>query len=142
MAVFEVNFFAYTLNRRVPVNVILPTDKFYFPGMKKREEGKPYKTLYLLHGVTDNYSDWLYKSQILQFAEERDLAVVMPSGENSFSMGGYGAIRNALLTLSKDMSDFLTVHGVEHTFETGRGNHEWDFWNRYIKRIIDWLPLE
>lgn len=33
MAVLEVNFFACTLNRRVPVYVILPTDKFYFPGM-------------------------------------------------------------------------------------------------------------
>lgn len=49
---------------------------------------------------------------------------------------------DGLLPLSKDMSDFLTTHGVEHTFETGSGNHEWDFWNRYIKRIIDWLPLE
>ena len=51
MAVFQVNFMAETLGRTVPLFVILPTDKAYLPGMPRREEGKPYKTLYLLHGI-------------------------------------------------------------------------------------------
>ena len=48
MAVLDVSFMATSLKRTVPIKVIIPTDKRYFPGMKRREEGKPYKTLYLL----------------------------------------------------------------------------------------------
>ncbi|KAI4448986.1 hypothetical protein C823_003515 [Eubacterium plexicaudatum ASF492] len=84
MAVFQVNFMAETLGRTVPLYVILPTDKVYFPGMKKRAEGKPYQTLYLLHGIIGNYTDWLYGTRIQRWAQERDLAVVMPSGDNCF----------------------------------------------------------
>ena len=35
---------------------------------------------------------------------------------------------------------FLQEHKVPVTFETGAGAHEWDFWDRYILRAIDWLP--
>lgn len=267
MAVFQVNFMAETLGRTVPLYVVLPTDKVYFPGMKKREEGKPYKTLYLLHGIIGNYTDWLYGTRIQRWAQERDLAVVMPSGDNCFyldqpwngnmygefigrelvaftrktfplshqkedtyigglSMGGFGAMRNGLkyhqtfgriislsgafildetflektdsprfpseteefrhscfgpdleaalcsdknpsvlaaqlvqekkdipgiymacgmqdplLKQNKLFSETLDKLGIAHTFETGTGAHEWDFWDAYIKKALDWLPLE
>ena len=32
--------------------------------------------------------------------------------------------------------------GVDVTYEEGPGAHEWDFWNRYIKKVLDWLPLD
>ena len=83
MATFQVNFFAQTLGRTVPLYVILPTDKSFFSDMEKREE-KPFKTLYLLHGITGNYTDWLHGTGILRYAEERNLAVVMPSADNAF----------------------------------------------------------
>ena len=51
--------------------------------MPRREEGKPYKTLYLLHGIIGNYTDWIFGTRIQRWAEEKDLAVVMPSGDNS-----------------------------------------------------------
>ena len=28
------------------------------------------------------------------------------------------------------------------TYEEGPGAHEWDFWNRYIKKVLEWLPLD
>lgn len=267
MATFLVNFVSQSLARTVSLNVILPTDKMYFPGMPAREEGKPFKTLYLLHGVIGNYTDWLHGTRIQRWAEENDLAVVMPSGDNAFyvdqpwncnyygkfigeelvnftrktfplshkredtyiaglSMGGYGAIRNglkyhetfgcigalssalvvnetmldrkedgmffietkqyaqscfgqdlsaalksdvnpkvlveqlleekaqfpkiymacgeddSLLGVNEDFVKFLKEHNVDVTFETGPGNHEWDFWDTYIKKVLDWLPLE
>ena len=83
MAVFKVNFMAETMGRTVPLMVILPTDKMYFPDITRSEEGKPFKTLYLLHGIIGNYTDWLYGTRIQRYAEEHDLAVVMPSGDNS-----------------------------------------------------------
>lgn len=264
MALLQMNLLAQSLMRTVPVNVILPVDKMTLPGMPRRED-KPYKTLYLLHGVFGDHTDWLCGSRIQRYAEEHDLAVVMPAGENAFyvdqpdhhnyygqfigeelveltrrmfplsraredtfigglSMGGYGAMRNglkygdtfgriislsgalvldgmprrtddvpfflesrsyaqacfgdldALLTSDKNpkelirrrqaagqaipkiymacgdqdglleanrqMVDFLRRSGVDVTFEVGPGGHEWDFWDAYIRRAIDWLPTE
>jgi S-formylglutathione hydrolase FrmB len=28
------------------------------------------------------------------------------------------------------------------TYEEAPGEHEWGFWDRYIQRVLDWLPLE
>lgn len=267
MAVLEVNFMAETLGRTVPLYVVLPTDKVYFPGMPKREEGKPFKTLYLLHGIIGNYTDWLYGTRIQRWAQDQNLAVVMPSGDNFFyldqpwncnlygefigrelveftrrsfplsriredtfigglSMGGFGAMRNGLkyhetfgsiislsgafildemllnkvenprypseseefkhtcfgpdlrealnsdrnpqvlveqlvkekaefpeiyiacgdedglLDSNRKFSALLEQHQIRHTFEVGPGSHEWDFWDTYIRRALDWLPLE
>lgn len=264
MALIQVNFMSGSLMRTVTVNVILPADKLPFPGMPVKEE-RPFKTLYLLHGVFGNYTDWVSNTCIQRWAEEKDLAVVMPSADNMFyvdqpgvnnyygefigkelveitrrmfplsrrredtfiaglSMGGYGAIRNglkyhdtfgciaglssALITkgidgrkddtpfflegrayaegifgnlsrvkgsdkdpewLAKELKDqgseipkifmacgtedsllaanrayksYLDELGVKVTYEEGPGAHEWDFWNLYIKKVIDWLPLE
>ncbi|HHX61258.1 MAG TPA: acetylesterase [Epulopiscium sp.] len=264
MALIQMSLFSQTLMRTVPVNVILPVDKLTFPGMPVRED-KPYKTLYLLHGVFGNYTDWVSGTRIQRFAEENDLVVIMPSGDNSFyvdqpkgnnfygefigkelveltrkmfplstkredtfigglSMGGYGAMRNGLkyhetfgniislsgalmidqmpertneealfihsrdyaescfgdldqvltsdmnpkyliktlkeqgvqvpkiymacgeqdflLDVNKDFVSFLEGNNVDITFEIGPGNHEWDFWDTYIKKGIEWLPTE
>ena len=210
-----------------------------------------------------NYTDWVSGTRIQRWAEERDLAVVMPSGDNAFyvdrpvtgnnygrfvgqelveitrrmfplsdkredtfigglSMGGYGALRNGLKyhdtfgaaislsgvvdLLNGPMTDadrayceaafgpveevirsdknprvlirnlaeakkadpatnlpriylccgtedgllpqiricreLLEEAGFDVTYEEGPGNHEWDFWDTYIKKIIDWLPLD
>lgn len=267
MAVLHIDFMSQSLNRTVPMKVVIPTDKVYFPGMKKRNEQKPFKTLYLLHGVIGSCNDWLYGSNIQRWAEDADLAVVMPSGENSsytdqpwnhnyygkfvgeeiveftrrtfplsekredtyiggLSMGGYGALRAALryrqtfgavvalssafflnedllkepdespyfindpnyrhcifgpdfkaalesennievlikrmidrkesfpaifmacglqdslLDSNRKFSRLLSENGIDHIFIEDQGGHEWDFWNRYIKCGLDWLPLE
>ena len=76
MALLQMDFRSKALKRTVSVNVILPVERF---------KG-PYPTLYLLHGLTDNYNSWLSNSRIRLWAEESGLAVVMPSGENSFYM--------------------------------------------------------
>lgn len=264
MALIQANFMSKSLMRTVPINVILPVDKLTFPGMPERGD-KPYKTLYLLHGIFGNYTDWISGTSIQRWAEEKDLAVVMPSGDNMFyvdqeksnnfygefigrelveitrkmfplshkredtfiaglSMGGFGAIRNglkyhetfgyigglssalivdslpartndsplfmerrdyaesifgdlsvvmtsdknpewlvkklseeqvelpevylacgtedSLLGVNRKMHETMTESGMKVTYEEGPGGHEWDFWNRHIKKFIDWLPLE
>jgi len=264
MALIQVNLLSRSLMRTVPVNVILPVDKLVMPGCAARED-KPYKTLYLLHGVFGSYIDWVTGTRIQRFAEEHDLCVVMPSGDNAFyvdqpaannmygefvgkelveltrkmfplshkredtyigglSMGGFGALRNglkysdtfgcitalssacqleemaartddpgfmlenksyveacfgdlskllesdknpkylakqmkkegkdfpriymacgdkdSLLPSNKEMAAFLKEQGADVTFEVGPGNHEWDFWDTYIKKAIAWLPTE
>lgn len=267
MALIECNFFSRELYRSVNVDVILPLpdsgDDFYpdkplvYPG-----NGKKYQVLYLLHGFSADFTDWLRFSRIETYAKSKNLAVVMASGDNSFysnelnggnyynyfvdelphamerlfpisgcrkdkfiaglSMGGFGsfkiAMRNpdryaAAASLSGGMrivsnkssrpsavpvNDYLkAVYGpnmeaynpededlfkilqkavddgiqlpklyqccgtddfvyeqnvefrdfarklnVDLTYEEGPGLHNWDFWDPYIRKILDWLPLE
>lgn len=260
MAFLQVNFISKALFRTVPLNVILPTDKI-FAG--ETREKKPFKTLYLLHGLLGNYTDWVNHTRIQEWAEAKNLAVVMPSGDNSFyvdnpvskngefigqelldatrdmfhlshkredtfiaglSMGGFGALRNGLvyhrnfgyiaglssavhlfedpleaegrnigsedaafgsmrdaiktdknprvafenllkekeadpsvefpkIYLACGTEDHLVISnrkykkmfedaGIDLTYEEGPGAHNWDFWNTYIQRVLDWLPLE
>ena len=139
MALVQIDFFSQALMRPVTATVVMPSDKVAIG-----EDGvpvsvshpEPFKTLYLLHGIFGNYTDWVTRSRLQQLAEDREVAVVMPSGDNSFyndhadgskygefiarelveftrrtfnlsprredtfigglSMGGYGAIVNAL----------------------------------------------
>ncbi len=81
MALLQVSLFSQALKRTVPVTVILPSDKVLSYGDGFRKD-KPYKTL--LHGLLGNYTDWTSNTNIQRLAEDRNLAVVMPSGENSF----------------------------------------------------------
>ena len=50
--------------------------------------------------------------------------------------------QDSLLDMNRDMAAFLKEQGVDVTFEVGPGNHEWDFWDTYIKKAIDWLPVK
>ena len=83
MALIQVNFVSKSLMRTVPIQVILPVDKFSLSDKPLREE-KPFKTLYLLHGIFGNYTDWVTNTRIQKWAEKKNLAVVMPSGDNAF----------------------------------------------------------
>lgn len=244
-------FFSTSLMRKVAYSAIIPTNNL---------KNKKLKTLYLLHGWNGNQYDWLHLGNIEQLAEEFKVAVVLPSGENSFyvnhpngnqygkfigqelveetrrlfplskkredtwiaglSMGGYGALRNGLFyhktfgkvaalssrvltqddnkaydltknipehqftvrslvsgTDFKDLPDNMDIHkllrsiknkqypelflacGTEdhlykenkklhsflkaeklsHLYYEEKGNHNWEFWNKYIVRAFEWM---
>lgn len=272
MATINVNFYSQSLCRNITVKAIIPIDKFSLTGDAEWDQ-KPFKTLYLLHGAFDDQDSWLNNTRILKWAAEKNLAVIMPAGENMFylnapgingeerqssvgeeysrfigeelveftrslfplskkredtfigglSMGGYGAIYNGciysktfshIIALSpalmiddavsstykkaiilrnrafferffgdltqlkesdrnlyylierlkgekvelpkiyltcgkndhlfnrvEDFASFLMNQGTDFIFERGTGDHDWDFWDEYIKHAIDWLPL-
>ncbi|SCK02137.1 S-formylglutathione hydrolase [uncultured Clostridium sp.] len=261
MAQLKVDFMSKSLMRTVSINVILPIDKVF---LGKEEEFKPFKTLYLLHGIFGNNSDWISGTRIESWAKEKNIAVVMPSGENKFyinneytcerfsdfigeelvdmtrkmfhlsnrredtfiaglSMGGYGAIINGLKfnntfgcvaglssalilddvlsgdegisaimggrqyytgifgalsklrgsdkdyeALAKELSnskdspriylccgtedhlinanrrfrDLLLENNFDVTYVEGPGEHNWYFWDEYILKVLEWLPLK
>lgn len=109
MALIQVNFISNTLKRTVPLQVILPVDKgdgsrFFNDPQRK------YPTLYLLHGLFGNCTDWVSNTRVQMWAEEKNLAVVMPSGDNSFYVdqpgpnSDYGAfIGEELVELTRRM---------------------------------------
>lgn len=85
MALIQVNYLSRALFRTVPVNVILPSDKVSAEkGGYLMKPGDKFSTLVLLHGLLGNYTDWVSGTRIQRWAEEKDLAVIMPSGDNAF----------------------------------------------------------
>ncbi|MGH4038831.1 MAG: alpha/beta hydrolase [Sphaerochaeta sp.] len=85
MAVMDIRIFSKILNRLVTFKAIIPGDELDFQKQLYSNEFKrDVKTLYLLHGSEGDCSDYLYKTNILQLATQMNLAVIMPSGENSW----------------------------------------------------------
>ena len=268
MALFQCKMFSEALFRSVNVNVTLPTpvsgDCFFESVHAYPHDGKKYQVLWLLHGFSADESDWQRFSSIERYAQEKNVAVVMPDGYNSMyandgfgaayfdyyteelpaklqtllplserrednfiaglSMGGYGAFKAAfvhpekyaaaaslsgglimeeaggaapdavgkytslwrktvfggnderyneekesLLALLKQRledradlpklyqcigtEDFLYASnqkflacaramGADILYEESTGVHNFDFWDPYIRRILDWLPLK
>ncbi len=83
MAIVQVNFLSKALFRTVNFTAVIPADKLPLPGSPAKEQ-KPFKTLYLLHGLLGSEVDYISGTRIQRWAEEKDLAVIMPSGENGF----------------------------------------------------------
>ena len=81
MAHFNVEFFSQTLNRSVRCGVFLPTDQGAY---LEETEKKRFPTLYLLHGMTGSQEDWNGMAALWDLTRQYRMAVVMPSGENSF----------------------------------------------------------
>ncbi len=65
------------VNTTLPYNVILPTD--YDTSKTTR-----YPVLYLLHGLTGHYSDWVTRSNVADYASDYRMIVVMPEGNDSW----------------------------------------------------------
>ena len=233
MALIQVNYLSKALFRTVPLQVILPVDKISFETMDYSvDKDCKFKTLYLLHGLLGNYTDWVSGTRIQRWAEEKNLAVVMPSGDNSFYVNGitpnndYGefigkelveitrkmfplsdkredtfiaglssalqilevnadnvagehlvfgnadearktdknprvalenmlkenkplpeiymacGLSDSLLEMNRTYRDLFIENGMHVTYEEETGGHEWDFWDRQIRKVLEWLPLE
>lgn len=89
MARFECNVISYVLQRTVDITVIIPS--VTIPEALAWKDKRPshfvedaYPVVYLLHGMGNNHATWCGYSNIELFAEERNIAVVMISGENKF----------------------------------------------------------
>lgn len=123
MAIMTTNFYSYCLNRTVPVEVVLPTDKVSYPDGKPMAKG-PFKTMYLLHGLHGNYIDWITQTRVIRWATQHDLALVMPSGDNKFYVDSaltgdrYGTfIHRELVDFTR--ATFNLSHEREDTFIAG-----------------------
>ena len=90
MAFLELNYRSHALNMTVSVSVVLPER-----ASGDALAGNPletYKTLYLLHGLGGNHSDWMRKTAIERYASKYNIAVVMPGVCRSwYSDTVYGA---------------------------------------------------
>ncbi len=76
-SVETVQFHSKLVNATLPYNVILPPDY-------RQSRATRYPVLYLLHGVTGHYSDWVTHSNVADYAAQYRLIVVMPEGNNGW----------------------------------------------------------
>lgn len=269
MGLMHFSYLSKTLGYHTNIYIILPIDNFNSGNKSYKEayqEVKPFKTLYLLHGGGGNAQDWIRFTSIERYAQEHNIAIVMPEvggmsfytdmlhGYNYFtylteelpeimqsifplsdkredryvaglSMGGYGAFKwafrkpeffaaaaglsgisliaelfketgfestdpkdeNSILYLNwggldklegspddtkyliewaakeklnlpalyvcigtEDFSyeytkryiEYARENGIDITYEEGPGKHDWKFWDTYIQRVLDWLPVK
>ena len=76
MALLSWNFHSHTLGISASANVILPQAAV--------EKGEKLPVLYLLHGLSDDHTNWQRRTSIERYADPLGLAVVMPAVNRSF----------------------------------------------------------
>ncbi len=83
MAFFDCHFFSETLALQVSAHVLIP----------QVPRGKRHPVLFLLHGLSDDHTMWMRRTSIERYADERNLAVVMPAVGRSFYQDTAGGAR-------------------------------------------------
>ncbi len=84
MAFFNTSFHSDMLGKACSMNVIVPQKVTTQIGMDSSGGRKLYPVLYLLHGLSDDYSIWMRRTSIERYVAGMDLVVVMPDGGRSF----------------------------------------------------------
>jgi len=73
MALCELHWSSSVLGKHVGTYVYTPDDA-----------PSPFATLYLLHGLSDDYTIWLRRTSIERYATRHRLMIVMPDGFRGF----------------------------------------------------------
>ena len=124
MVLFRGDVKCKSLQRRTSISVILPADNIHFLQDLEETVPKPYKTLYLLHGLYGSDDIFLANTSIQKFAEDNGIAIVIPCGENSFYVDNRNAhayygeyVGQELLDITRNI--FPLSHKREDTFIAG-----------------------
>ena len=114
MALLHVDFYSDALGRSTHMDAILP----------ERNPAPRWKTLYLLHGMTDDNSTWQRQTSVERYAQERNLAVILPDGDlkwyadTPWGENYFDFVSRELVELSRRMFPRLS-HDRNHTFVAG-----------------------
>jgi len=74
MALCELRYYSDALGKQAAANVILPDTG----------GAGPFPVLYLLHGLSDDYTIWLRRTSVERYVQNMPLIVVMPDGGRGF----------------------------------------------------------
>ncbi len=114
MASFTLELFSKSLMCSTQVSVLMPSLTMDDNPQEFYGSGRKYKVLWLLHGATCNHNDWIKYTNIVSYAENRDLIVVMPS------------------VLNSDYSNYLTF---------ADSFNAWDYiTGELMPMVYNWLP--
>ena len=98
MALFQVNFYSAVLGRNTSFNAVIPD--------RNTEKREKYPVVWLLHGLSDDFTSWLRRSSVERYAEKYGVCVVMPDGGRSFYPDMQTGERY-FEALSRELPDFV-----------------------------------
>ena len=99
MAFFQMDFLSHALGQAVCVNIILPE--------KREQEG--FKTLWLLHGLSDDHTAWMRYTSIERYARDYGIGVVMPCVDRSwYTDTAYG--KQYFTFLTKELPEMMAYY--------------------------------
>jgi putative tributyrin esterase len=84
MALIDCHFYSEVLKLSTSMLVILPQQTQSQIGLGNMSSTGKHKTLYLLHGLSDDHTIWLRRTSIERYAAPLGIAVVMPAVQRSF----------------------------------------------------------
>jgi putative tributyrin esterase len=84
MALIQCHFFSHSLGLASTMSVILPDPMPPGAATPRKGRVRPFPTLYLLHGLSDDHTIWQRRTSIERYVERLNLAVVMPAVQRSF----------------------------------------------------------
>ena len=84
MALLHVDFFSEVLGQCMEMDVLLPEKTRGQIGAEGRADSGKCKTLYLLHGMSDNHTIWQRLTDVELYARELGIAVIMPKAHLSW----------------------------------------------------------
>ncbi len=84
MALLHVDFFSTVLGMSTSMDVILPQQTYGQIGMEASGASGKYKTMYLLHGMSDDQTTWQRRTSIERYVSKLGIAVVMPTTHLAF----------------------------------------------------------
>lgn len=74
-----VPFESKLVGKKLPYNVVLPVDYD-----RPRAGLKRYPVLYLLHGLTGHYSDWITRAKLFEHSAPYEIIIVTPEGNDGW----------------------------------------------------------
>lgn len=107
MAFLEVNSFSTALFRNQSFHIVLPNDLPEPMRAGNQHYDRDTKTLLLLHGFSGNSKDWMLGSLAQDLAVKYNIAIVTPSGENSFYLDQKGTGRAFGRYIGQELVDYV-----------------------------------
>lgn len=95
----DIMLFSKSLNRDIDVKVLVSMDE-------KNEFFETYEILYLFNGMLGSRHDWIDKSNLMHYLENKNLIVVMPDGENAFYLN-YEDGRSYSNMITEDLPQYI-----------------------------------
>ena len=85
MALANLKFYSEVLGLNTEVYVVVPQRSTVGEiGITTKATEEKFKCLYLLHGLSDDYSIWLRRTSVERYANRHGICVIMPSADRSF----------------------------------------------------------
>ena len=115
-------------------------------GLEFMNSGKTSRSSSEVERIAGEWLKVVYGKTFEGFIQERDdikclleQYVKIPEKENMFYM--CCGTDDFVYETNRDIATYAAKLGVPITFEEDNGNHDFDFWDRYIRKILDWLPI-